>query len=563
MSYGNAMQRAARKYQAQERADGVSLVGTPPSDFHEFCKLCQIKTKDQGIIQFDPDRWFAEQHRFERERTGRDIVLKARQIGFSTQELMRGFCQSSTRTSWNTVVVGHERDLSQDLFENIRFAAEGLAKLGRLPPTSQDNIRQIRFAGMGSQISVTEAGASVDAASKKGHSGTIHRLHATEVSRWNNPVETLTGLLGAVPDGGEILFESTANGAGGWFYDTVMQCRETPGRPYTLHFYPWFDHVRYRTPVVLHFDPEPVDDYEETLREAGCDDEQIQWWRDKVDDLGVDVCLEQFPPNIDLAFRASGRTYFDAPTLDLLSRAVAEPIERRPVVYKPKDGPERILGELLIYKLPHGHDQYVAAGDVSEGLGLDAHTACVMDVKTGETVATFWHDRLEAGDFGLALSVIGRMYNNALVAPERNNNGHAAIRALTAEAKYSSLFHAADGRPGWLTSGQTRPIMFDELFRACRKGHASTPDAGTLGETKTIIVGPDGKPRARDKGSQGGCKDDRVIAWAIAWQVRSVGGSTKPKAGDGQREAIHSGGFIWPLALCSSELFRLLMMHAT
>ena len=538
MAYGNAMQRAARKMIAKERESGLSLLGTPPADFHEFCKLCRIKTKEEGIINFDPELWFAEQRRFERERTGRDIVLKSRQIGFSTQELMRGLHQSSTRESRNTAIVGHDHDLVEDLFENVRFAAEGLQKIGRLPPTAQDNVRQIRFAGLGSQISVTEAGASVEAASKKGHSGTIHRLHATEVSRWNNPVETLTGLLGAVPDSGEILFESTANGAGGWFYDTVMQCRETPGRPYTLHFYPWLDHARYRAPVRLGFQPEAEDEYEESLRDVGCDDEQMQWWRDKVEDLTLDVALEQYPYDIDVAFRASGRTYFEATTLDKLAHHVTEPIERRPITWE-----GRLFGELLIYKLPYGRKNYVIGGDVSEGIGADAHAACVMDSETGETCATFHCDNIEAGDFGMVCAVIGRIYNTAMVAPERNNNGHAAIRALTAEAKYTNIYHAFDGRPGWLTGGRTRPVMFDDLHRACRKGEVWTPDAGTLGETKTLIVDKDGKPRAREKGSREGCKDDRFIAWAIAWQVRGVAVSTNPKSGNRQREPMDEGGF--------------------
>jgi hypothetical protein len=538
------MQKVARNALREREREAIAraMEDTPDnelfrSDFGVYCSRCRIKTKDRGIIQFDPGVWFEEQRRFNAQRTGRDVVLKSRQIGFTTLELMRGLHQSSTRESWNTLVVGHEHSLVLDLFEHIRFAAEGLAKLYLLPPTRQDTIRQLRFDGIGSQISVTEAGATSAAASKKGHSGTIHRLHCTEVSRWNEPVDTLTGLLGAVPGNGEILFESTANGAGGWFHDTVQECRDGKG-PYTFHFYPWFLHAAYRSEIDPDFDPKPQNEYEEALRAAGCDDEQIAWWREKVRDLGMDIALEQYPPNPDLAFRASGRHYFEASTLDTLAHLVRVPL--RMVALKWGTSP---LGSVVIYAEPVRGAEYVAGADVSEGVGSDAHAAHVLHKKTGEVVATFWSDSISPGDFGLALALIGKMFNMALVAPERNNTGHATIRALQNEARYARIYAGQDGRPGWNTNAASRPVMFDELESACRTKAASMPDQATLGELRTIVVDQDGKPRARGKGRAGGCRDDRVISWAIAWQVRSSGGSNGHAAIGRIREAVNTGGF--------------------
>jgi len=484
-------------------------------DFASFASDCRIKTKTQGVIRFSPDIWHTEQKLFEKNRTGRDIVLKGRQIGFTTLELMRGLYLSSTRDSFNTVVVGHDHLLVQDIFANVRFAADGLESEGKLPKTSQDTVRQIRFESTGSSISVTEAGATERTASKKGHSGTIHRLHATEVARWAEPEVSMEGLLGAVPPEGEVVLESVAAGAGGYFHNRVKEALEGRGR-YKLHFYPWFIHDPYRTQPRDGFDPDPVNSYEELLRGLGCDDSQIQWWRDRVEDFGTHRALGLFPPNPELAFRVTGNTYYDQEVLDELAELVRPPSDMVIVRFK-----GTALGELLVYKTARKGRKYVVGGDVSEGIDGDAHSAHVLDWKTGETVATFHNARIEPGDFGLAMAVIGRRYNMAAVGPERNNHGHSAIRALKREAKYPNIYRADDGKDGWLTNKATRPPLFDELYYACRSGSAWTPDAGTYHELTTLVIGPDGKPVARDKGKPDGCADDRPVSWGIAWQMRS------------------------------------------
>src|SRR5207302_2411772 len=47
----------------------------------------------------------------------------------------------------------------------------------------------------------------------------------------------LAGLRAAVPPGGEMVLESTPNGAGGIFYDEWQRAAETG---FQQHFFPWF-----------------------------------------------------------------------------------------------------------------------------------------------------------------------------------------------------------------------------------------------------------------------------------------------------------------------------------
>ena len=71
-----------------------------------------------------------------------------------------------------------------------------------------------------------------------GRGMTIHNLHCSEVARWpRDGEETLASLRAAVPVEGEIVLESTPNGAGGVFYEEWQRAEETG---YTRHFFPWW-----------------------------------------------------------------------------------------------------------------------------------------------------------------------------------------------------------------------------------------------------------------------------------------------------------------------------------
>lgn len=462
--------------------------------------------------------WFAEQRQFNRERTGRDLVLKARQIGLSTVELARDLWFALRYPGAQVLVVTHDREMKDQFFLTVRLMAESLLLLGLLPKTQYSTKTELVFKKTGSAIRIIEAGETERAASKKGRSGFIHRLHATEAAFWAVAGETWTGLHASLTPKAEVTIESTPNGAGGLFYEDVQAARE--GRSdYKLHFFPWYEHKEYRLPVPEGFDPAPRDEWEEKLRKKGCDDGQIAWWRSKVDDpkFGLEKALQEYPIDINTCFRAPGGVFLAAKFLDAISGLTREPKKTAPLEFR-----GHRFGEALIYIPPGKGRKYEIGADVSEGILNDAHSATVLDRVTGETAATFWSDCIEPGDFGLALAVLGWLYNNARVGPERNNHGFSTLRALDREAKYSNIFIADDGKRGWITNQATRPPLFDDLSLAIREKSAWTPDAATLAETRTIVRDPkDGKPRALGKGTKNGCRDDRFVGWAIAWQMRT------------------------------------------
>lgn len=516
---------------SSEDADDLDedLVGIAEvlADFPSFGSLVSIKPKAGGLIPFHYEDWNDEQQQFERERTGRDLVLKPRQIGFSTLELARDLQFALTRVGVDVVVVVHEREAAARLFLVIKTMLDALRECGLAPETKYDNVRELVFADLNSSIRVIEAGATEEAASKKGRSGTIHRLHVTELAFWGAAATTMVALLGCVPSTGEVVIESTPNGASGTFYELVQSAKETRG-PYRLHFFPWYRHEEYRLDAPSDFDARPRDRWEQLLRDAGCDDPQIAWWRSKVDDrnIGLEKALQEWPIDPESCFRTGGGHYITAGAIDELSRHKRDPkrIESSLRLVRP-DGTALALDvEVRTFADPVPHRRYVVGGDPSEGVGGDGSSATVLDWETGETVCTAWSDTIEAGDFGLVCAALGRRYNDAMLAIERNNHGHAALRALEREAQYPEhrIYRAEDRKRGWVTNAATRPVLFDDLRMAIEEGSATTPDVATLGEARTLVKDPaDGKPRARHKGQAGGAKDDRFVSWAIAWQVRS------------------------------------------
>ena len=165
----------------------------------------------------------------------RNIVLKARQMGMTTYVAARFFLQTITQPGTLTVQVAHSQESAEEIFMIVRRFWENLPKKLRQGAlvTSRANIRQLVFPQLDSEYRVATA-----ADPNAGRGMTIHGLHCSEVARWpRDAEETLASLRSAVPEDGEVVLESTPNGAGGIFYEEWQRAEETG---YTQHFFPWW-----------------------------------------------------------------------------------------------------------------------------------------------------------------------------------------------------------------------------------------------------------------------------------------------------------------------------------
>ena len=87
-------------------------------------------------------------------------------------------------------------------------------------------------------------------------------------------------------------------------------------------------------------------------------------------------------------------------------------------------------------------------------------------------------------------------------------------------------------RPGWTTTGITRPIMLGDLHAAVRNREIVIHDRDAVSEMLTFVRDDKGKP-----GPAEGQYSDRVMAWALAVQGRKWATFTSAPANQ-RREAL-------------------------
>lgn len=472
--------------------------------FERFAALVDIIPKGgakQKLILNEVQRIYCS------ERTQRDVVLKPRQVGFTTMEQARDIYHFLTVPGARVVVTCQSitgNGPTKELSKNYRVMFESLRRAGLDLPFSTESNTSWVLGGRDSTLRIVEAGASEAAAAKKGRAGTISRLHLTETAFYEFADDTLNAMLECVPNerfGSEIVSESTPNGAAGFFYRQCTEARKGNSQ-YKFHFYPWYIVSEYEIPLVAGDDISPRNEREELLLSWGITGTKLKWYRSKVADKGQDKTDQEYPSDPETCFLVSGRQFFDGKITDTLIERKHDPIERRD------------QGRVLIWKKRDPSRRYVMAADTSSGAGADLSAATVRDVKTGEHCATIY-GRYSPWDFAKALVTLATEYNEAFLAVESNNHGHAVLQALERQHRYERLYSEGPGKPGWTTNAITRPEMLGALEDAHRNGLWITNHGETLEQFRTFIVNQNGKPEASS-----GNHDDLVIAEAICWAVR-------------------------------------------
>jgi hypothetical protein len=475
------------------------------TDFEKFCGGVDIVTKPgaRAKLNFNPI-----QRAYCAARTPRDIVLKPRQIGFSTLELARDVWTFLTKPGARVVVVVQsitDQGPLKQITSALRLMFESLRRAGVDIKFRTESLAEWVLDGTDASLRVIVAGASEAAAEKKGRSGTITRLHLTETAFYEYASETLNAMLECVPsidNGSEIVVESTPNGAGGWFFE--QYAKATKGENgYRAHFFPWFQQPEYRTCLADGEVVEPRTDRERMLVEKhGITAEQLKWYREKSGTKGADLTDQEYPTDPETCFLVSGRGFFDkAVTASLMAKAFD------PILID-------LGGALRIWEMPRPGITYLVVADPSEGTGGDPGAAVVFD-RAGKHVATL-HGQFPPWPFGEMLVTVAKRFNAATIAIERNNHGHAVLQSVLAGQKYPQerVYRAPDGKFGWLTNEITRSAALDALEEAHRTGFWASPDARVVGEQRTFIVNKHGKAEASS-----GAHDDLIMASAIGWDV--------------------------------------------
>lgn len=483
----------------------------------EIQKLFKIETKERSVVPF---KFNEVQSKYYTEKSNRDVILKARQMGFSSMMVALWLMECILKPNTSAVLISHEGEATARMLAKAKFFIKNLPLK---PQLEQDSKSVMTFPKTNSRFYIGTAGSRAF-----GRGDTISHLHVSEVAFWENP-KILLGLFEAVPDSGNIAIESTANG---WNHFRQMWYKKSS---FKKHFYPWFDFQEYRASL------EAIDitsTEEEMMEQYEIDAFQIMWRRQKIEAMKLlsstyspeEQFQQEYPSNADEAFLATGNSAFSQKSI--ISYKTREPmvgnlIDNQGVIkFEPNE-----KGLWNIYQHPDIGGQYVIGADVSEGLeGGDFSSAIVLDDELVQVAVI--KSLLDVKYYGEELLKISKYYNQALLGVESNNQGLAVLQYLRG---YSNLYHRMSfdeetqvrtKKMGWRTDGKTKPMMISELAPMIRQHLVKVVDKETKSELMSYINN-NGKFEA-----QSGSHDDLVIALALAVQMHK---EMRPQGSGGHR----------------------------
>jgi hypothetical protein len=428
------------------------------------------------------------------EKSHKNIVLKARQVGITSYIAARFFVQTVTCKGALTMLVAHNQLAAEEIFRIVHRFWDRLPESIRTGPlkTSHSSARELVFPVLDSAFSVMSADENT------GRGRTIQNLHCTEVSRWGrDAAEALASLRAALVPKGEIVLESTANGAWGSFYQEWQRAQETG---YRQHFFPWWFEKSYRCDVGPSF--EVTSEEVELALANGLTVEQIAWRRQQWAALRG-MAAQEFAEDAIACFRASGECVFELVVVEKALEAAGEPVE--------------LLdnGRLAIW-LPvrPGIDYLIGVDPAGGGVNGDYSCAQVIDRKNGMQCAEL-HGHFSLKELAGKLVLLGTDYNSAVVAVERNNHG-AGVLAHLERMNYPHIYEEK-GWNGWNTTAVTRPAMIETLVAVMMEAPEMFRSARLWNECRTFVRTANGRPEAAS-----GAHDDCVMAMGIALAVRDA-----------------------------------------
>jgi len=504
-------------------------------------KLYKITTKDAKTITFRPNK--AQKHFF-LNRTKRNIILKSRQLGFTTFACMDMFDDAMWNTNFNSLLIAQDQDTMHQIFDKVKFAwlhfpYKPLYDLD----TDRSNQLTVGFKDGKNGESLSFSSLIVK---QSGRAGTFNHVHVSEFgkicAKYPEKVkELLSGTFKAVPIDGKLTIESTAEGENNKFHDMFWDAWDRPedqiARPtdFKAFFYNWqwdLAEIAKVTEVDAQIPPEFITYQEKhnTLCQKTKEQSptnELPYYMKEITDLELtyyfykwldskdwNIHMQEYPTTPEEAFVFSGTKFFDMTKLEGLQNQIKEP--------------QVVNNWHYFYPYEPGH-AYAMAADPSEGVGKDSCAAVIMDFTPirPRVVATFQNNLIGPDVFAHELTSAARQYNFPLLAVERNNHGHATITKLKGVYPEHALYKEEreeyeetkeTEKIGWHTNLSTKPKMFYDLRTAVNEEQLSIPSKALQMEMRTYDSHNLNQTKAKEDQTR---HWDLLTALAICFQMRS------------------------------------------
>lgn len=459
----------------------------------------------------------------------RIIILKARQMGFSTVTEAMFFKETVTKPNVNTAMVAHKEDSTTNLFNMSKLMYDELPEAIK-PEKKKSNAKELVFdnsegTGLKSKMKCFTAGGK-----GIGRSDTINNLHLSELAFWQgNKKVTLTGLLQAVPNTPDtmIIIESTANGYE--YFKELWDDAVAGKNDFTPLFIGWNELDQYKMPYTgFELTKEEIE-LQETYNLSL---EQLTWRRWCIaNNCGndIDQFKQEYPITPEEAFLSTGKCYFDK---EKIFKRIEEIRNIKPLMQGYFDYDYNGLritnirwvedseGPIKIYEKPKKNYPYVLSGDTA-GEGSDYFIGHVIDNTTGKQVAVLRHEYDEI-TYTRQMYCLGSFFNDALIGIETNYSTYPVqeLERLDYKKQYirekeDTYTGKHDKAFGFKTTMISRPRILGQLQTIIKESIELIVDIDTLKEGITFIKNEKGRAEA-----QIGYHDDLIMALAIGYDIR-------------------------------------------
>lgn len=477
--------------------------------------LYKIKDKQGNLITFKLNK-IQRQHLIERGSHRYNLILKARQFGFTTLYCIDLLDEALWVGGMTCGIVAHESKKLPDYFSIVKRAFDNLPEY--LKPECKTDTKYMyefvrRFDGQPMDSSIY---VSTDI-----RGGTVQKLHVTESAYIKDRQALNSGSKQAVPLTGWISEETTGNGFND-FYDFYIDSQQNScgDMEYKTYFYPWYLNEEYTLEGELE-DKTPKES--ELQQSYGITEGQLLWRRWKIKELmstsvglglnGEQLFKQEYPATVMEAFQSGGGNVFDAEKIDAIK-------PRKPLLFGSPDVQVLIDKGFKVWREPKEDGEYVIGCDPSDGEGADFSCIDVWDKNTLEQVGQYY-GKLRPDELAGYIKLVAEIYNNAFVGVENN----MLTTILLLSKIYNNYYYMTivdertDKRTkkiGWRTSTKTRDIMIDEFIIAFEEGDLQINSLLTISEMKTFIRNPDNGKREHAMNKH----DDSLFAAFIAIQMR-------------------------------------------
>jgi hypothetical protein len=412
-------------------------------------KYVKVISLDQGLVPFDlypyQERMFTHfnDNRF-------SIVLACRQSGKSISSVVYILWYAIFKPEQTIAVLANKGSTAQEMIGRITLALENLPFFLQ-PGCKSLNRRSIEFSNNSRIVSSATSGSSIRGMS-------VNLLFLDEFAFVENDARFYTSTYPVVTAGKStrVIITSTANGIGNVFHK-IWEGAVQSTNDYKPFRVDWWD-------------------------VPGRDEE---WKRSTI----ANTSELQFDQEFGNNFHGTGNTLINANTLLRLKA-------RQPIY---------AMNNVNVYETPvkaskneetgetNPDHQYMMFVDVSKGRGQDYSTFNMIDItaRPFRQVATFRDNMMSPLLFPDVLKKYARLYNNAIVVIENNDQGAVVCNGLYYDLEYENTYVSstvkADGI-GVFMDKKVKKIGCSNIKDLVEQSKIEINDADTIVEMSTFVA---------------------------------------------------------------------------